>query len=91
MQSVPYAARPVGWQNLVRLDALDAVLTRLDQLREVPQVEVDEHAADLLAIVSIEPREFDHLLSHALDGDNAGGAYTDLFARARLEVRVRLE
>ena len=49
--SVPDAPGPVRGDHLVRLHPVHPLLAPLEPLRDVPQIKVDQHAADLLFLL----------------------------------------
>ena len=66
-------------QHRLRLDALDPVLAFLDPLRQIPQEEVDEHAANRTVLAAVGSGAEGR--GDALDGNDRRGAYRDFLSR----------
>jgi hypothetical protein len=84
---VPDTPRPVHRQQRLRFDPFDPIPSNLKPLCQIPQKEINKHAAGSAraAVRGAQSRR------DAFDSDDRRGAYGDLLARAAREFFVRFE
>lgn len=82
----------MSWKNFLRRNAVYNDLPSLYALRKIPEVKVDQHAANFCIFTAVlYIGRTDHYISHGLDCQNACRTNAELFSATRREQCLVLE